>query len=224
MPTGRPIQAETQKRDPAGATAAVVQGVIEDLETGRIAPGQRLAEPDLCLRYAVSRSTAREALQRLESEGVAELSRNRGARVREITLDEALQTLSVTELLVGLMARQAAERCRADAEARLRVQLTVDAVAQARAADDERAFVQARRSFYGALLEVAGNAELSRASAAVQVHVLRAQFRPWLQPRRLLAEYQDIGATVIAGDAPAAEAAARAHVKGIGDTLRQRAD
>lgn len=42
-------------------------------------PAQRLVEMELASQYGVGRNSVREALQRLEAEGIVELFRNRGA-------------------------------------------------------------------------------------------------------------------------------------------------
>src|SRR5580693_8157934 len=100
--------ATARSESTVSASQAVVEGVIAALGEGRLSPGQRLVEADLCLRFGVGRNAVREALQRLVSEGVVELSRHKGATIREISPEQALQVLELTELLVGLAARAAA--------------------------------------------------------------------------------------------------------------------
>ena len=197
-----------------GAARAVVLGVVEMLEAGRLAPGQRLVEADLGMRFGVGRNTVREALQRLASEGLVDLQRNRGARVRELTLDEAVETLEVTELLTGLAARTAA-RATADGATTERLEAALGQLAASMASDDVRAFVRARRAFYGALIRLGGNRELQRILSTIHVHVLRAQFQVTDIQRRLHEDYQAIGRAVLAGAPARAERAARRHVRRI---------
>jgi DNA-binding GntR family transcriptional regulator len=71
---------------------------------GEFAAGQRLVEVDLCERFGASRFAVRAAIPVLASEGLVELQRHRGARVRVITLAEAIEITEVRRLLEGLTA------------------------------------------------------------------------------------------------------------------------
>src|SRR5215475_1885436 len=77
---------------------------------GEFAAGQRLVEVDLCERFGCSRFAVRAAIPVLASEGLVELQRHRGARVRIIPLAEAIEITEVRRLLEGLIAARAAER------------------------------------------------------------------------------------------------------------------
>ncbi|WP_399477792.1 GntR family transcriptional regulator [Streptomyces sp. TRM68367] len=73
-------------------------------------PRQRLIEADLCERFGASRSGVRPALQQPAVEGLVEIQRNRGARVRETSFAEAVEVTEVRMVLEGLIAARAAER------------------------------------------------------------------------------------------------------------------
>src|SRR4051812_12977130 len=114
---------------PGSATVeAVVVAVRDGIMQGRYVPGQRLPEADLVSLYRASRGAVRSALAQLENEGIVEREHNRGARVRPISLEEAVEITEARAVLEGLCAAKAAERATADDRARLRVlgaQLTV---------------------------------------------------------------------------------------------------
>ena len=95
---------------PPDARLAVVAAVRTDILRGEYAPGQRLIEADLCARYGTSRFIVRSALQELSAQGLVEFQRNRGARVREISLGEAIEITEVRKLLEGPQAARAARR------------------------------------------------------------------------------------------------------------------
>lgn len=192
----------------------IVQAVIEALDAGWMAPGQRLVEADLCLSYGVGRSIAREALQRLAARGVVEISRNKGARIREIGVAEAVGILQITELLTGLAARTAAARIDSPGAA-ARMQAALDELAATAAEPDDRPFSKARRHFYEALLTIGDNPELQRIFPTVQVHVVRAQFNLTRFQRSRIEDYNDIGRAVLAGAPDEAETAARVHVRRV---------
>ena len=105
---------------PSEAVAEVVSAVREGIIQGRYAPGQRLPEADLVSLYQASRGTVRTALAQLETEGIVQRERNRGARVRPITLEEAVEITETRAVVEGLCAAKAAERATDADRARLR--------------------------------------------------------------------------------------------------------
>ena len=86
---------------------------------GEFAPHQRLIEADLSERYDASRAAVRTALLNLTSEGLVERVPNRGARVRAISVDEAVEIVEVRIGLETLCARKAAENLTDDGCGRL---------------------------------------------------------------------------------------------------------
>jgi DNA-binding GntR family transcriptional regulator len=80
-----------------------------DVMTGRLAIGTRLMQESLAADYEVSRTPVREALRRLESEGLIDVIPNRGAVVRGPTEREIREAYLVRAELEGLAAQLAAE-------------------------------------------------------------------------------------------------------------------
>src|ERR1700712_3167674 len=104
----------------AETVAVVVTAVRDGIMQGRYAPGQRLPEADLVSMYSASRGAVRTALVHLENEGIVERERNRGARVRPISLQEAVEITEARAVVEGLCAAKAAVRASADDRTRLR--------------------------------------------------------------------------------------------------------
>lgn len=75
---------------------------------GEMAPAQRLVENELAERFDVTRASVRAALIELESEGLVERIRNRGSRVRVVTVEEAVAITECRMALEGLCAAKAA--------------------------------------------------------------------------------------------------------------------
>jgi len=71
-------------------------------------PNERLIEMDPAQLYNVGRAAIRTTLARLEQDGLVEREPNRGARVRAISEEEAVETLEARAVLEGLAARYAA--------------------------------------------------------------------------------------------------------------------
>ncbi|WP_448564277.1 GntR family transcriptional regulator [Thalassotalea ganghwensis] len=83
---------------------AIQNAIVE----GDIAAGSKISEPELAKRFNISRSTLREALNRLEKCHLIERKANVGARVVECTTQGLLDIYVVREALEGMACRQAA--------------------------------------------------------------------------------------------------------------------
>jgi DNA-binding GntR family transcriptional regulator len=90
-------------------TADVLTAIRDAIVQGEFAPNQRLVEADLVEQFGASRSGVRSALFELANEGLVERVQNRGARVRAVTLDEAIEISEVRMVVEGLCAAKAAE-------------------------------------------------------------------------------------------------------------------
>lgn len=80
--------------------------------SGELDPGIRIAEAELAAQLGVSRTPVREALHRLEGDGLV-IAQGRGIRVRVMDVEETAQLLSARAGLEGWALFQAAQRVRA---------------------------------------------------------------------------------------------------------------
>ncbi|HVL56240.1 MAG TPA: GntR family transcriptional regulator [Burkholderiaceae bacterium] len=92
--------------DPSDPLTAVVATLQEDIVLGRLAPGARLIEEDLAERLNTKRHVLRQAFVELERFGLVERKRNRGATVRQLTLEDVAQIYAVREILERAAAAQ----------------------------------------------------------------------------------------------------------------------
>jgi DNA-binding GntR family transcriptional regulator len=95
--------------DSASSADSAYQAMRTDLVTGELPPGDHLAELVLAGRYGVSRTPIREALRRLEQDGLVE-RRGRRMHVRERRPAERRDLAEVLLLLEQAAARGAANR------------------------------------------------------------------------------------------------------------------
>ena len=188
----------------------IVKDILRGLYDGRYVAGQRLVEPDLVARYAVSRSTVREAIKRLAAQGVVEAHHNRGARIRQLSKEEARNILCISEVIVGLAARMAAANID-EPGCREEMQQVVDRIVEATRQSDKIVFLRARNRFHRTMARISRNPELDQIIANLQVHLVRN--RLVMQPEEREASYIAIGKAILAGDVEAAEANARKHVR-----------
>lgn len=90
-------------------TGAVLQHIVNGLNTGRYRPGDRLNAASLCSDLQLSKAPVREALHVLAGEGVIDMVRNRGALIRRLSTDDLLLLWEAFALSIGREIRLAAQ-------------------------------------------------------------------------------------------------------------------
>ncbi len=192
----------------------------EDIVSGRLQPNERLVELDLSERLGLGRAAVRTALVRLESEGLVERERHRGARVRMVDEWEAVEILEARGALEALAARHAARNATlADVE-RLRGILAT--MRELLDAGDLLATSDQNAVLHRSLLELSGHRTATRLIATLRSQTVRFQYRTILLPGRSqqsFAEHTAIVDAIEAGDPEAAETAMRRHLAGVAQAL-----
>jgi DNA-binding GntR family transcriptional regulator len=142
---------------------SAAQRVYEHVKTGILDAsypgGELLTEGLVSERVGVSRTPVREALLRLETEGLVRLYPKRGALVVPVSAEEAEDVLEARALVERYAAPRAWAR-RADLADALEPLL--EAMREHRAAGDVAAFSEADRTFHERIVTAAGNAVLAR--------------------------------------------------------------
>ncbi|MFE3824673.1 GntR family transcriptional regulator [Streptomyces sp. NPDC059092] len=210
-----------QKQVTGQAGRSVVgTGIRAALATGDMVPGQRLIEQELSETFGATRSSVREALQDLAAEGLVELIPRRGARVRVIPVEEAVQITECRASLEGLCARRAAERATPRHHERL---LEIGAAMRAAVAGGELdTYSGLNRRLHDLVAEVSGQDVAKTLLERLNGQMVRYQFRLALRPgrpSRSLPQHLAIIDAIVAGDPEAAEAAARAHLDSVIEEL-----
>jgi len=88
----------------------VVQGLRTMLVEGRIPPGAKLNERELCALLSVSRTPLREAIKRMAAEGLVDLLPNRGAVAVKLSETDIIHAFEVLAELEGISGELAAQR------------------------------------------------------------------------------------------------------------------
>ena len=96
----------TQKT--ASSHVDAYERLLNAIDSGELAPGSRLLEAQLAERLGVSRTPVREALRRLEAQGLVTHEPHRGVVVAELDYDQLGELYAVREVLEGTAARLAA--------------------------------------------------------------------------------------------------------------------
>ncbi len=126
--------------------------------TGELKPGERLMEIHLANRLGVSRTPIREAIRKLELEGLVTMVPRRGAEVANITEKNLKDVLEVRQALESLAIELACERITEENKEELRQKL--DQVETAVRTGDTGAIASADVAFHDAIVEFSGNMRL----------------------------------------------------------------
>lgn len=197
--------------------------LLDAIDRGDYAPGARLVEAELAERFGVSRTPVREALNRLETQGVVARDARRGVIVASLDYDQLGELYAVREVMEALAARMAARHA-SPAE----IALLVEMVAADRGrAEDVAALSRANKAFHRQLHRASHNRYLIQMLDAMRRSLALLSSTTLAVPGRgaqSVEEHGAIVAAIVARDEEAADAAARRHiVNALGARLRLEA-
>lgn len=132
----------------------------DEILDGQLAPGARLKIGELGARFGLSHMPVREALQKLEGEGLVVVAPNRGASVRQVNALLLGHVYDVIEALDSMLTAKAALLA-SDADLR-RIRQSERAFAAAARRRDWRACLACNDTFHKAIHAASGNAEAMR--------------------------------------------------------------
>ncbi|HXF34756.1 MAG TPA: GntR family transcriptional regulator [Candidatus Acidoferrales bacterium] len=191
---------------------------------GLFQPNERLIEEDLAEQFKTKRPAIRAALALLEQERLIVHERNKGARVRLVTPEEADEILECRAVLEALAARKAARRIDESGVARLRA--IIAEMERHESAPNLRAYSECNGRFHQAISEVANHPTSARLLVLLKSQSVRYQYRSVLNPGRptkSLREHKAIFQALSRHDPDAAEAAMRSHIDNVRDAVRDGA-
>jgi DNA-binding GntR family transcriptional regulator len=213
----KPVAATAQVAVDDGSAVERACARLRHLVTqGRLVGGQALIETELSSLLGVARSTVREALRRLQSDGLV-TARARGVQVRRLSRRDVADLYVIRESLEGLAARCAASRSacgsaldprRIEAERRIWHAATSEYLVAA--------FSEQNRRFHDLIVDASGNAHLSRMLDQTLLLLFASQFRAWMQTpsiRAAAADHLRILEAIERGDTTAAERTMRLHIR-----------
>ena len=190
-------------------TDLVAALIRELIITGELGAGEQLRQRDLAQRFAVSQTPVREAMRRLESEGLLQSDTHRGFTVAVPADGPVEENFQIRAALESLGAALAAQKIGEDGLARLtRLTDTMRALP-----DGDPAYAELNREFHFTIYEYASSPLLLSL-----MRLLWASLHGGPKVSRSRAEsarqHEQILAALRAGDAGAAAAATRDHILG----------
>ncbi len=192
---------------------------------GDLKPKERLMEVQLAEQLGVSRTPIREAIRKLELEGLVVMIPRRGAYVGDISVKDILDVLEVREVLEGLAAFLAAERMQEDELESLR-QVTKEfwKVFEER---NTQGMVEKDNEFHDKIFQSTRNAKLIHIAHGLHEQVQRFRimyFSEYNTSKTLAAEHQAILEAIAKRDGQKARELAQYHVRMLRDAIKDFED
>ncbi|MBK5253093.1 MAG: GntR family transcriptional regulator [Peptostreptococcaceae bacterium] len=187
---------------------------------GNVNPGTRLMEIELAESMGVSRTPIREAIRKLEKEGLVSIEPRRGAYVSDISIKDMVDILEVREDLEGLAASLAAKRINEDeADELKRITEKYSEAVESESTDD---IVKYDEMFHKLVVSCSGNRTLMQMVGSVQELALRFRYLYYDDYSRyedMPDEHIGIMEAIINGDEKKARDEADLHIKRLKDFL-----
>lgn len=194
---------------------------------GNLEPGERLREIHLADKLGVSRTPIREAIRKLELEGLVVMIPRKGAVVAEITEKSLRDVLEVRRALEALAVRLACEKI-LDAEVE-ELKVAAERFEEALETGDVTAFAEADVRFHDIIYRATDNQRLIQLlyNLREQMYRYRVEYLKREDAHEtLLEEHQAIIETIEKRDVSKAVEAVRTHIDNqvvaVSDTIRTK--
>lgn len=192
--------------------ATAYQQIFQAIEDGDLKPGDRLRETELAAQFGVSRTPIREAIRKLEADGIVEHMPRVGAVVRTLGQQEVVELYEMRIVLETTAASMAAKHA---AAAEIRTLESLNTAMQD-AAEDPIEVAALNRKFHRCIMDAARNQFLSQSYQALS-HALLLLGKTTLETETRVStvtqQHAEIIAAMAAGHAEAAAEAMRAHME-----------
>lgn len=181
--------------------------------TGELKPGERLMEIRLADKLGVSRTPVREALRRLELEGLVTMVPRRGAQVAQITEKSMSDVLEVRRALDALCAELACDRI--DAAGLASLNKACNVFEESVREGDAKKIAQADVVLHDIIVHATGNQRLIQLVNNLSEQMYRYRFE-YIKDKRqhetLMKEHRIIYQSIAHKDKETAAAAAKTHI------------
>lgn len=204
------------RHDRRKVTDWVYEEVRQAIIELRLKPGEPLREATMAEQLGVSKTPVREALARLEQEGLVETTSFKGAVVSGYSPQDLEEIYELRELLEGAAARTAATSASEETLARLAA--LVQESRDLRARDDLEGLASLLGAFDAVIYEQVANERIRALIENLKAHLARIGRLTEEIPGRVKASVEEHAAIVdaiAARDADAAERSMRAHIRSV---------
>ena len=152
----------------------VFENLREAIVEGKLSPGKRLMEIQLAEQLGVSRTPVREAIRKLELEGLVVMIPRKGAYVSNMSLKEVVEVLEIRASLEGLAAYLAAERI--SDEDLIKLEKIADDFSQGKDEYDLETLLKKDVEFHECIFKATNNKKLHQLINSLWEQVYRFRF------------------------------------------------
>lgn len=181
--------------------------------TGELKPGERLMEIHLANRLGVSRTPIREAIRKLELEGLVTMIPRRGAEVAQITEKNLQDVLEVRRALDALCVELACDRITSEEKEALKK--ACDEFEKATETGDATTIAEADVALHDIIVQATGNRRLIQLINNLSEQMYRYRFeyiKDEKEHDNLINEHRMIYESILRGDKVKAAEAAKLHI------------
>ncbi len=192
----------------------VYEELKREILVGEIAPGTRMMEIELAEELGVSRTPVREAIRKLEKEGLVTIEPRKGAYASDVSIKDMVDVLEVREDLEAMAAAMAAQKV-SDEEKELLVRVTLEYKEAVEAGKTED-IIRCDERFHQLIVNCSGNKTLIQLFSQVQEMALRFRYLyydDFSRYERMPMEHREIEKAILSGNFEKARVAAGEHVK-----------
>ncbi len=204
----------------------IVFGELRNLIlTGKIEPGTRMMEIELAEEMGVSRTPIREAIRKLEEEGLVVIEPRKGAYVSEVSIPDIVNILEVRENMDGFSSYLAAQRISKVGKEKLdEISTSFNDAVESGIMDD---MIKYDTLFHKVIVEETNNNYLINMMEKLQELVLRFRYIYYKDFRRaeeMPNEHKIISDAIIGGDAETARMESELHIRKLKELIIEESD
>lgn len=191
----------------------IFNSLREAIILGELKPGQRLMEVQLAEKMGVSRTPVREAIRKLELEGLVDMIPRKGAHVAELSIKDIMDVLEVRASLDGLAASLASERITDDELKELKH--INDQFASYIEKENLNGSIKKDVEFHDIIYRASRNDKLISILNNLREQVQRFRviyIKDYSSPKNLIKEHGDILETLSNRDTDSARNSAKSHI------------
>lgn len=192
----------------------VYEELKKQILTGAIVPGTRMMEIDLAEKMDVSRTPVREAIRKLEIEGLVTIEPRKGAYASDISVKDMLDVLEVREDIEGLAAALTARRI-TDEEIE-EMEAANEAYFNAVHTGDTEEIIRTDESFHKTIVKITGNKTLVSMMENLQELAIRFRYLyydDFSRYENMPKEHEEIIRAIKTGDEEKARQVSKEHVQ-----------
>ncbi len=191
----------------------VYEELKREILVGEIAPGTRMMEIELADIMGVSRTPVREAIRKLEKEGLVTIEPRKGAYASDVSIKDMVDVLEVREDLEAMAAALAAQKATKEERQNLiNATLAYKEAVESQKAED---ITKCDEYFHQLIVNCSGNKTLIQLFSQVQELALRFRYLyydDFSRYKNMPMEHIEIEDAILSGDSQRARIAAGAHV------------